>query len=293
MGLPMCGNLVKSGKYAKVLAFDKFPERIAMAADASVGASPAKSVEQVAQEADIVFTMLFNTATTDEVYRGSRGLFESAKKGTTFIDSTTIAPAFAKALGEEGLQRGFEMADAPVSGGVTGAQAGTLAFMTGCRDEATFQAKIKPFLDNMGANIFYCGKNGTGSVAKVCNNMALAIQMISVAEALALGEKLGMDAKLLSNVMNKSSARCWSGDTYNPHPGVLENVPSSRDYERGFKMSFMVKDLGLAIENAKTCGADVEFGEKSLDYYKALQKDFEQKDFGFVYEYVKRNKKMH
>ena len=110
--------------------------------------------------------------------------------------------------------------------------------------------------------------------------------MISVSEALSLGVKLGMDPSLLANVMNKSSARCWSSDTYNPCPGVMENVPAARDYERGFKVSLMVKDLRLAIENAKACGASVEFGEKSLGVYEALLEKYSEKDFGYIYQAI-------
>eukprot|EP00392_Amoebophrya_sp_AT5.2_P014381 g14530.t1 len=300
MGLPMCANLARKATQsgftdAKVLAFDKFPERTQLLVSDSDDAvasnvEVAASVKQIAAECDIVFTMLFNTATTEEVYRGAEGLFENAKKSrsTLFVDSTTIAPSFAKELGASGAEKGFSMMDAPVSGGVAGATAGTLAFMCGASSEQVFEDRGKPFLMNMGTNIFYCGASGSGSVAKVCNNMALSVQMISVAEAISLGVKLGMDPALLCNVMNKSSARCWSGEVQNPCPDVLPNAPSSRDYEKGFKMSLMVKDLTLAIENAKSCDANVEMAAFGLkNYYEDLHgKGFSDKDFSYVYQKI-------
>ncbi|CAD7936636.1 unnamed protein product [Amoebophrya sp. A120] len=292
MGLPMCQNVVKATESSvgpgttKVFALDKYPERVELAAAA--GAHRASSVKQIAEECDVVFTMLFNTDTTEEVYRGAEGLFQHAKPACLLIDGTTIAPSFAKALGEEGKQRGFDMVDAPVSGGVAGATAGTLAFMCGASSEPAFSRAEKFLLaSSMGKNVFYCGPSGTGSVAKVCNNMALAVQMISVSEALALGVKLGMDPTLLSNVMNKSSARCWAGDVGNPCPGVLPNAPASREYENGFKTSLMVKDLKLAIENADQAACKVHFAKNALAEYEAIvEKGSGDKDFGFVYQTI-------
>merc|ERR1712194_218514 len=139
-------------------------------------------------------------------------------------------------------------------------------------ESGNFHSNVVPFLQSMGKpdGIFYCGGSGAGSVAKMCNNMALAIQMVSVSEAINLGVKMGMDPILLSNVMNKSSSRCWSGDAYNPCPGVMEGVPASRGYDGGFKVSLMLKDLHLMDEKAGECGASVEFGKLALEYYKEL-----------------------
>merc|ERR1712194_114452 len=180
--------------------------------------------------------------------------------------------------------------------GVTGASAGTLAFMCGTNmsENGAFVNEVVPFLSHMGRSdgIFYCGSSGTGSVAKMCNNMALAIQMVSVSEAINLGVQMDMDPKLLSNVMNKSSSRCWSGDSYNPCPGVIENVPAERGYEGGFKVSLMLKDLLLAKENAAKCGATIDFGIKALELYEKLNADPDSagfgpdKDFGIVYKYI-------
>lgn len=152
--------------------------------------------------------------------------------------------------------------DAPVSGGVTGATAGTLTFMVGAENSSVF-LRAKPFLEGMGKNIFDCGKTGSGQITKLCNNMALAIEMIGISEALALGKTLGMDEKILTNIMKVSTSRCWSVDTYNPAPGVMDNVPASRDYENGFGCALMLKDLGLALQAAREVGSKTELGDKS------------------------------
>ncbi len=146
--------------------------------------------------------------------------------------------------------------DAPVSGGVTGAAAGTLTFMVGAENTAVFD-KVKPILDCMGKNIFNCNKIGAGQIAKICNNMALAIEMIGISEALSLGKTLGMDEKILTNIMKVSSSRCWSIDTYNPVPGVMENVPASRNYDGGFACDLMLKDVKIAVEVAKEVNSKV------------------------------------
>jgi 3-hydroxyisobutyrate dehydrogenase len=172
-------------------------------------------------------------------------LFKNAAKNSLVIDCSTISPSVAMALNASGKSQGHTYVDAPVSGGVTGAAAGTLTFMVGAEDHSIFE-KVKPFLECMGKSIFNCEKVGAGQIAKVCNNMALAIEMIGISEALALGAKLGMDSKILTNIMKVSSSRCWSVDTYNPVPGIMENVPASRDYQGGFACELMLKDLRLA-----------------------------------------------
>ena len=181
------------------------------------------------------------------------------------------------------------VADAPVSGGVMGAANGTLTFMLGCRDE-DFNA-IKDLLDPMAGNVFHCGGAGAGQTAKICNNMALGIQMTSIAEALALGEKLGMDPKVLSDVMKVSTARCWSVDTCNPCPGVMEGVPSSNNYAGGFGVSLIKKDLSLMLEAANEVEMRLALGERVQKLYKQLEEDgLGKKDFSVVYEHVKAQK---
>jgi 3-hydroxyisobutyrate dehydrogenase len=156
----------------------------------------------------------------------------------------------AMQLNAEAKKHGMTYLDAPVSGGVTGAAQGTLTFMVGAESPEIFE-RAKPILECMGKNVFSCDKAGAGQIAKVCNNMSLAIQMIGIAESLALGKTLGMDEKTLTGIMKVSSSRCWSLDTYNPVPGVMENVPAARDYERGFACDLMLKDLRLALDVAK------------------------------------------
>merc|ERR1712216_7218 len=151
------------------------------------------------------------------------------------------------------------MIDAPVSGGVGGAAAGTLSFMVGANTKADLE-DAKGVLDIMGSNIFHCGDNGAGEATKLCNNLLLGISMVGVCEAYALGEKLGLDAKVLASVINTSTGRCWSTDTYNPFPGVMEGVPASRDYEGGFGSALMLKDLGLAIDAAKSGNQPLPLG---------------------------------
>ncbi len=160
--------------------------------------------------------------------------------------------------------------------------------MVGCEKDQ-FEL-VKEVLEGMGKNIFHCGGPGTGEIAKISNNLILGIQMIAVSEGLSLGEKLGIDPKVLSNILSVSTARCWSLDTYNPRPGVLENVPSSRDYNGGFQVALIRKDLSIALEAAEQAKAKVKFAEAAIDYYREIEKKgYGKKDFGYVYQYVHKN----
>jgi 3-hydroxyisobutyrate dehydrogenase len=172
------------------------------------------------------------------------------------------------------------MLDAPVSGGVNGAQAGTLTFMVG--GDGKDVERARPILSMMGKNIVHCGPSGNGQVAKICNNLVLGVSMIGVAEAMNLGIRLGMDPKKLSDVINSSSGRCWSSDSYNPTPGVLENSPASRDYEGGFASALMAKDLGLARTAARSVKAFLPMANAAEEIYSAQEKN---KDFGVVYKF--------
>ena len=177
--------------------------------------------------------------------------------------------------------------DAPVSGGVGGAEAGTLTFMVGAENEQVFE-RCKPVLQGMGKNFFNCGLSGAGQIAKLANNIQLATQMIGTAEALAMGIALGMDAKTLTNIMAVSTARCHCVDAYNPVPGVLPNSPASRNYDRGFATELMHKDVGLALDAAKSVGVKTELGKHSYDIYGELMKQgLNKKDFGVIYDVLK------
>jgi len=179
--------------------------------------------------------------------------------------------------------------DVPVSGGVGGAELGTLTFMVGGTNEE-FEKSHK-ILINMGKNIFHCGSVGMGQVAKICNNLLLGISMTGVSEAMNLGDKLGIDPKILAKIINTSSGRCWSSDTYNPFPGVMENVPSSRNYNGGFQTSLMLKDIGLAIETAHICKVPLPLGNKTHEIYSEMNKtEFSTKDFSSVLQFLKLKK---
>jgi 3-hydroxyisobutyrate dehydrogenase len=245
MGNPMARNLVKAGH--ELVVFDVFPEAIGKLIDA--GANAATSVSDAAKSAEIVITMLPSSPHVREVYTGTGQLLAHVTPQTLLIDSSTIDPHTAREIAGEAAKRNIIMLDAPVSGGTVGAEAGTLTFMVG-GDAKAFET-AKPILAKMGKNIVHCGAAGTGQVAKICNNLILGISMIGVSEAMNLGASLGIDPKLLAGIINTSSGRCWSSDTYNPYPGVIETSAASRGYTGGFGVDLMLKDLGLAMDAAK------------------------------------------
>ncbi|KAL7131175.1 hypothetical protein ABFS83_13G180700 [Erythranthe nasuta] len=259
MGSRMANNLIKAG-YSVVVhdvnhdAMKKFSEQ---------GILTKNSPIEVAEASDAVITMLPSSAHVMDVYTGPKGMLSSGSliRSRLFIDSSTIDPQTSRHLsasvsnsnltGSEGQQ--ISMLDAPVSGGVLSAETGSLTFMVGGSEEAYMSAK--PLFLSMGKNIIYCGGPGNGATAKICNNLAMAVSMLGVSEAYALGQSLGIEATTLTNIFNSSSARSWSSDTYNPVPGVMDGVPASRDYEGGFATKLMAKDLNLAAVSAKQVGA--------------------------------------
>jgi len=264
MGGPMARNLVKSGHALTV--FDVVKANVD--ALAALGAVPAASAKDAAAQGELVITMLPSSPHVKSVYLGDAGVLAGATAGCILIDSSTIDPLTAREVAAAALQRGYAMADAPVSGGTGGAEAGTLTFMVGAAPEL-FEC-IKPILAHMGKNIVHCGGVGTGQVAKICNNMLLGISMVGVAEAMNLGVALGIDPKVLAGIINTSSGRCWSSDTYNPYPGVLPNAPASRGYTGGFGTDLMLKDLGLATDAAKQAKQPVVLGAAAQQLYQLL-----------------------
>ena len=227
--------------------------------------------------------MLPNTDHVREARESDDGIYANSKKGATIVDSSTISPIVSAEFGK--ADNGLIIADAPVSGGVNGAAAGTLTFMVGTHEKDF--AHVKGFLDSMGANIFFCGSHGSGQTAKICNNLCLGLEMIAVSEGISLGEKLGMDPKILSEILSVSTGRCWSVDSYNPRPGVMENVPSSNNYNGGFGVSLLRKDLGISLDAAKDVNHHLGFGEKAFDYYRELEKQgLGNKDFSVVYQHI-------
>jgi 3-hydroxyisobutyrate dehydrogenase len=196
---------------------------------------------------------------------GSNGIYEHAKEGALIIDSSTISPIASKKMAKEGEKFKLRIVDAPVSGGTPGAINGTLTFMVGSKKE-DFE-DTKTVLSAMGKNIVHCGGAGTGQIAKICNNLCLAIQMISICEGLSLGEKLGIDPKVLSKIMSISTSSCWSLTAYNPRPGMMEGVPSSNNYDGGFGVSLMKKDLSIVLDSAAQTNSDLQFGKKAIEYF--------------------------
>lgn len=262
MGAPMARNLIKAGH--AVTVFDLNHSAVTSLVEA--GARAASSSAEAAREAEFVVTMLPATAHVEAVLTGLQGVLNGVPKSVPIVDSSTIDPASARRLAEKAAAHGNPFADAPVSGGTGGAAAGTLTFMVGA-DEALFK-QAQPVLQAMGQNIVHCGGTGTGQVAKICNNLLLAISMIGVSEAMSLGASLGIDPKVLAGIINTSSGRCWSADTYNPYPGIVETAPASRGYTGGFGVDLMLKDLGLATDAAKGAHQPLMLGAVAQQLYQ-------------------------
>ncbi|MBJ9660474.1 3-hydroxyisobutyrate dehydrogenase [Burkholderia gladioli] len=264
MGAPMALNLVKAGH--EVRAFDLSEDALRLVADG--GAKLAGSAREAAEGAEFVITMLPAAVHVRRALTDENGVLAGLAPGATVIDSSTIDPASAQAFGELVRERGGAFVDAPVSGGTGGAAAGTLTFMVG-GSVSEFE-RVTPVLTGMGRNVVHCGPTGMGQVAKVCNNLVLGISMAGVAEAMSLGVALGIDPKVLGGILNTSTGRCWSADTYNPYPGVIETAPSSRGYTGGFGTDLMLKDLGLANDAAKQVRQPVYLGALAQQLYQTV-----------------------
>lgn len=258
----MARNLLKAGH--SLIVFDRVPRNVDELAAA--GAAAAASAKLAAARAELVVTMLPSSPHVRSVYLGEDGVLAGASGGTPLIDSSTIDPHAARDVAAAAAMRGHPMADAPVSGGTAGAASGSLTFMVGAK--LSLFERIRPILAHMGKNIVHCGESGTGQVAKICNNLLLGISMIGTAEAMNLGASLGIDPKVLAGIINTSSGRCWSSDTYNPYPGVMDNVPAARGYTGGFGTDLMLKDLGLAAEAAKQARQPVPMGAMAQQLYQ-------------------------
>lgn len=264
MGGPMAINLQKAG--FTVSAFDLSAD--ALAKVKAEGVTAAASASEAAKGAQVVISMLPASRHVEGLYLGANGqagLLAELAEGALVIDCSTIAPASAKKVAEAAKARGLAMIDAPVSGGVAGATAGTLTFIVG--GDAAALERARPMLQAMGKNIFHMGDAGAGQVAKLCNNMALGVIMAVTGEALALGAAHGLDAKALSQMMAVSTGRSWATEVCNPWPGVLENAPASRGYSGGFGNDLMLKDLGLAVEAAMGVGSPIPLGELARNLY--------------------------
>ncbi|NBN62530.1 3-hydroxyisobutyrate dehydrogenase [Microvirga tunisiensis] len=261
MGGPMAANLAKAGY--RVFGYDLHwdaQERLTEA-----GGVAAATVAEAVRDAEVVVSMLPAGKHVRGVYTGADGVIANAPKGALLIDSSTIDVDSARAVAEAARAAGLLMVDAPVSGGVGGATAGTLTFMVGGEQEAFDRAK--PVLSAMGKNIIHAGGAGTGQAAKICNNMILGISMVAVSEAFVLAERLGLDAQKLFDIASTSSGQCWSLTSYCPVPGPVATSPANRDYQPGFAAQMMLKDLKLAQEAAQSAGAATPLGAQAAALY--------------------------
>jgi 3-hydroxyisobutyrate dehydrogenase len=279
MGGPMAINLVKAGH--SVTVFDL--SSAACDQLQTAGAAVASSTADAVVGAQYVISMLPAGKHVAGIYLGEEGLLAQLDSSVTILDCSTIDAATAREVGEAAAAQGISFMDAPVSGGVAAAAAGTLAFMCGGAEEAFASAKL--ILQDMGKNIFHAGPAGAGQVAKGCNNMLLAIHMIGSCEALEMGVRNGLDPKVLSEIMLASSGRNWSLEVYNPYPGVMETAPASNDYKPGFMVDLMVKDLGLALEIAAQSQFDNPMGQLAKELYGQHQSAGNgQRDFSSILE---------
>ena len=283
MGGGMAPNLVRAGY--SVRAFDLSPEALQQAVAA--GCSAADSAVAAVRDADYVISMLPNGAIVEDLYIDAEpALLDAIGTEALVIDCSTVAAATSRRLARAAQERGIPAVDAPVSGGVAAAAAGTLAFMCGGTEAA------RPVLSAMGSNVFRAGDSGAGQVAKICNNMLLAVHMIGTAEALQLGVDNGLDPAVLSQIMLKSSGCNWSLEKYNPYPGVMEGVPASRDYQGGFMVRLMQKDLGLAMEAALASQSNTPRGALARSLYglhgQAGGQDKSELDFSSIQQLFAR-----
>ena len=261
MGCPMAANLVKAGHDVKV--FDLSADAVAKAVDG--GAGKAATVAEAASNVEFVVTVLPAGKHVLSVYDGPDGVIANAKAGTVLIDSSTIEVDAARKASELARAAGLGAVDAPISGGTAGAAAGTLTFMVGGSD-ADF-ARAKPILEGMGSNIIHAGDSGAGQAAKICNNMVLGVSMIAVSEAFMLAKRLGLDAQKLFDISSKASGQCWSLTSYCPVPGPVPTSPANRDYQAGFAVDMMLKDLKLAQQASAASGATTPMGALAESLY--------------------------
>jgi 3-hydroxyisobutyrate dehydrogenase len=282
MGGPMAANLLKAGH--EVTGFDVV--KPALESFVKGGGRAAQTAAAAAGEADIVITMLPAGPQVREVYMGAGGVLAAARPGALLIDSSTIDVETARAVAAAAGERGFDMLDAPVSGGVGGAAAGTLTFMVGGSEKGF--ARSEGVLKAMGKTIVHAGPSGTGQAAKICNNMMAGISMIAVCEGFALAEKLGLDWQRLFEISSKSSGQCWSLTNYCPAPGPVPSAPSNRDYQAGFTTAMMLKDLKLAQQAAQAADAATPLGAEAAALFQlAAHSGLSQKDFSVIFRLIR------
>ena len=281
MGGPMANNLLTAGYQVK--GYDIVQD--ALQTFAERGGEVARSVQEASRGVAAIVSMLPSGESAKELYLGAEGILAATTPETLLIDSSTIASRDAMEMARAARDKGFSMIDAPVSGGVAGAEAATLTFIVGGEGEALERAR--PVLKKMGKNIFHAGKSGAGQVAKICNNMLLAIHMIGTGEALNLGVRHGLDPRVLSEIMKQSSGDNWSLQKYNPYPQVMPGVPASRNYQGGFGVELMLKDLNLSQDAASEASAATPLGTLARDLYAHHAKQHSGRDFSSILQHIK------
>jgi 3-hydroxyisobutyrate dehydrogenase len=276
MGLPMASNLLKAG--IEINAFDLSTDALRKAED--LGMITKTSAIEVLEDIDALITMLPNNMAVENIFL-KENLLGEINKNVIIIESSTISPQVSKNVSKKAADMDIAMLDAPVSGGVKGAELGTLTFIVGGNDDHL--KKATPLFEIMGDKTFYAGRSGSGQIAKLCNNMLLAIHMCGTAETIAMGVNSGLDPTILSEIMKNSSGGNWSLEKYNPFPGVMKEVPASNDYSGGFLNSLMLKDLNLAEELATQSDSNTPLGKLAKEIYEELNNQgFENLDFSSV-----------
>jgi 3-hydroxyisobutyrate dehydrogenase len=281
MGGSMAQNLLKAQH--SVAGFDISAE--AQARLAAAGARGGHTIAEAAAGADAVITMLPAGPEVRAVYLGPDGILAAAAPGALLIDCSTIDVATARLVAAEAAKRGFDMLDAPVSGGTAGAAAGTLTFMVG-GSEAGF-ARAQAVLQGMGRTIIHAGASGAGQTAKICNNLMLAVSMIGVSEAFALAERLGLERQKLFDITSKSTGQCWALTSYCPAPGPVPAAPSNRGYAPGFTVAMMLKDLLLEQQAAASAGSASPLGAAAAQLYQlATNSGLAARDFSAIFPFL-------
>ena len=282
MGLPMAANLVKKG--FTVTAFDMNPA--AVKAATAVGAAAAASAAEAVAGADLVITMLPSSPHVESAFTGDGGVLMAARKGTLLVDMSTIDPAVTRRLAAAAAERGLRFVDAPVSGGVPRATDGTLAIMVGGAP-ADFEA-ARPALAAMGANVIHVGGVGSGEVAKLCNNLIAGVAAVAVSEAFRIAEGFGVDPKVITEVISKSSGNTWVMEHMHPVPGLVARSASTNEYQPGFMTDLMCKDVGLAVDAARGLRIPLFVAPAAQQVYRlASSHGLGRKDFTSVYTFLK------
>lgn len=286
MGSLMAKHLMDKGHSVTVYDLNK----TAVNSLVKDGAKTASSIAELGEKCKRVFTMLPTPEIVTATYTGRDGLLSRAGPSNVLIDCSTIDPGTAQVVHKAAQEKKVKFFDAPVAGAVPAARAGTLIFMVG-GEKSDITDLLEPYLLCMGTSVYHCGHIGSGCVAKLCNNLMLAISMLGLSEALLLGKNYGLDPKLVSAIINKGSGRCWSSEIYNPAPGIIPTAPSSNDYNGGFKTNLLYKDLGLAAQVSKEVSSPAPLTTLTHQMYRLMMNSgFQEKDFSVIYKFLAEKK---